>query len=90
MSKQRRSNCRDCGASGNDVHISQAGLCPTCGDERLAANVTAMRAMSGYQADRWRAGMANAAARQKWAELDASAALNGGGTSDRSAAPPQP
>jgi hypothetical protein len=90
MGKQRRSNCIDCGASGNDGPISKAGLCTRCGEERLLSNINAMRAREGYQYDRWRTGMARHIAALGALPVDVGAALDGEGTVSRSAAPPSP
>jgi hypothetical protein len=57
MSKQRRALCRECGASGNDTHISQSGLCGPCGDARLKRQNDALISKSGPEYDRWRAGL---------------------------------
>jgi hypothetical protein len=90
MGKQRRSHCRDCMASGNDTRISKAGYCGACGDARLLENIRGLQDKDGPEYVRWAAGMA--------AHVEALAirlgvgdsALDGGGTSSRSALPPSP
>lgn len=53
MSKQRRSNCRYCGASGNDVPISLRGICDSCAADRVTMNNTSIATGEGEAYARW-------------------------------------
>lgn len=57
MSYQRRSTCRDCNASGNDTHISRAGYCTACSEQRLVAHNASQVAKQGDGYQRWLQGL---------------------------------
>lgn len=65
MSYQRRSNCKDCGVSGNETQISKRGLCGACAARRLTDNNASLQAGSGPDHDRWLAAWAAAADRMR-------------------------
>jgi len=49
--------CKDCGASGEEVRISKKGLCPRCGMKRAGEAAYQLAAKEGPYYERWKLGM---------------------------------